>query len=214
MNTKSHDIKISVIIPFFNRLNLLFGAIDSVLNQTYKNFELILIDDGSTDDINELLEYIKKDERIIYRRQDHKGVSSARNLGIKIASGEYIAFLDSDDLFLPEKLELQLYYMLENDYYISHTSYEVIDKRTNEIIETVHSGQFSGDVFPAIIQECPIFTSTFMIKKNIINGVAEPFNTRYSLGEDICFFIDIAYKHNIGGIDEVLTKKSPAVRCQ
>lgn len=200
------NAKVSVIIPFYNRLDLLFEAIESVLDQTYKNWELILIDDGSTDDIHELLEFIKRDQRIIYKRQDHKGVSSARNLGIKIASGDYIAFLDSDDLFLPEKLELQLRYMMENEYDVSHTSYELIDRRTNEIIQTVHSAKFCGDVFPAIIQECPICPSTFMIKRSLLHKLDEPFNPRFSIGEDVCFFIDIAYRYIIGGIDTVLTR--------
>lgn len=91
--------KISIVIPFFNRIPTLLEAIKSVLSQSYSNIEVLLIDDGSTDDITPLKEL--EDSRLRYIYQEHKGTSAARNLGIGLSSGEYIAFLDSDDVFLP-----------------------------------------------------------------------------------------------------------------
>ena len=97
---------ISVIIPTFNRVEFISEAIDSVLSQTYSNFEIIVVDDGSTDNTKQLL--TKYGSRITYDFQENKGVSSARNKGLDIAKGEWIAFLDSDDIWLPEKLSLQM----------------------------------------------------------------------------------------------------------
>ena len=102
--------KVSVIIPTYNRSDLLPRAINSVLNQTYQDFELIIVDDGSTDNTEEVIkEFQEQDKRIKYIKHDkNKGGSAARNTGIKAARAEYIAFQDSDDEWLPEKLEKQM----------------------------------------------------------------------------------------------------------
>jgi len=101
---------VSVIIPTYNRANLISRAIRSVLNQTYSDFELIIIDDGSTDNTEDIIrQFQEKDKRIKYIKHDkNKGGSAARNRGIKIAKGKYIAFQDSDDEWLPEKLNKQV----------------------------------------------------------------------------------------------------------
>ena len=98
---------VSIIIPTYNRGNLLQGAISSILNQTYKNWELIIVDDRSTDNTKELVRnYMKKDKRIKYVVNEHKkGPGGARNQGIEIAKGEYIAFLDSDDEWFKHHLK-------------------------------------------------------------------------------------------------------------
>ena len=111
---------ISVIIPTYNRKSFLINAIDSVFNQTYQNLELIIIDDGSSD---KTIEYIKKKySKIKICKQSNKGVSSARNKGIKLSSNNWIAFLDSDDRWHPKKLENQINYLVKNSKYkICHT---------------------------------------------------------------------------------------------
>jgi glycosyltransferase involved in cell wall biosynthesis len=112
--------KISVIIPTYNRGNLLIQALDSVFAQTYRPIELVVIDDGSTDTTEQQLSYwrdkISTDTGFvfIYHRQDNLGAPAARNKGIEISSGEYIQFFDSDDLLLPEKLNKQVSFMIEN----------------------------------------------------------------------------------------------------
>ncbi len=108
--------KVSVIIPTYNRADLLPRAIDSVLNQTYRDLELIIVDDGSTDNTKEIVEkYQKKDERIKYLWEENSG-GPARpyNLALKQCQGEFIAFLDSDDVWLPEKLERQINFIEKN----------------------------------------------------------------------------------------------------
>ena len=98
--------RVSVIIPTYNRGSLLPVAIESVLAQTYKDYELIIIDDGSTDDTCKKLQpYI---ERLRYFYQDNRGVSAAQNAGINVALGKYVSILASDDVWLPTKLERQL----------------------------------------------------------------------------------------------------------
>lgn len=193
--------KISVIIPFYNRVSLLAEALHSVLNQTYKNIEVLLIDDGSTEDLTPIRAFM--DPRVRYIYQKHQGVSAARNLGISLASGEYIAFLDSDDLFLPEKLEKQISYMQSNRLDFSHTSYQ---RMTRQGIprEIVHSGRFAGRVFPRIIASCGIATPTVMMKRAILDH--KRFDESIEFGEDVCLWIDIAYSIPLGGIDEPLTR--------
>lgn len=106
MIEKSEKIPtVSVVIPTYNRAHLVGRAIQSVLNQTYQDFEIIVVDDGSTDNTEEVVKSFN-DPRIRYIRHDqNRGGSAARNTGIKMARGEYIAFQDSDDEWLPEKLE-------------------------------------------------------------------------------------------------------------
>lgn len=193
--------KISIIIPFFNRIPALLEAINSVISQTYINIEVLLIDDGSTDDLTPLKAF--NDSRIHYVYQEHQGVSAARNLGISLASGEYIAFLDSDDLFFPGKLEKQINFMETNRLYFSHTSYQRIGMH-GESKEIINSGRFSGKVFPKILASCGIATSTVMIKREILK--ARKFKETIEIGEDVCLWIDIAYSYPVGGIDEPLTK--------
>lgn len=106
------DSLISVVIPTYNYANYVRDAVESVLNQSYKEFEIIVVDDGSTDDTKKVLEPLKKRIRYIY--QENKGLPSAYNTGIKSSRGDYVAFLDSDDLWLPKKLELQKKFFDEN----------------------------------------------------------------------------------------------------
>ena len=104
--------KISVIIPTYNRAQYVCRAIESVLRQTYRDYEIIVIDDGSTDNTKDVLS--KYNGRIKYVYQPNQGISNARNHGIRVSAGEYIAFLDSDDEWIPEKLAVQLE-LLENN---------------------------------------------------------------------------------------------------
>lgn len=101
-------MKFSVIIPMYNSESTITKALDSVVNQTYRDFEIILVDDGSSDNTKQNIEAFFKNKEIVYKYlyQTNRGVSTARNRGIKEASGEYIAFLDSDDMWHPQKLEI------------------------------------------------------------------------------------------------------------
>ena len=128
---------VSVIIPTYNRAHLVGRAIQSVLNQTYQDFELIVVDDGSTDNTDEVIkEFQQKDNRIIYLKHDrNKGGSAARNTGIKASKGEYIAFQDSDDEWLSDKLKKQVivFFNLSPEVGIIYTDMWRINKRKRKI---------------------------------------------------------------------------------
>ena len=98
--------KVSVIIPAYNKAALTVKTVESVLNQTYKNIEIIVVDDGSTDDTRRFLLPYDKEIKYIYKR--NAGVCSARNVGIHLSTGEYIGLLDCDDMYLPQKIELSV----------------------------------------------------------------------------------------------------------
>ena len=101
-----NNIMISIIIPVYNVIDYIEEALDSVIHQTYQNLQIIVVDDGSTDGSGLVCdEYAKKDKRITVIHQENKGLSAARNAGLDIAKGEYIAFLDSDDAFHREMIE-------------------------------------------------------------------------------------------------------------
>lgn len=109
MESKKGQSLVSVIVPCYNGQEFIGEAIESVINQTYQNWELIIIDDGSTDESKKVMDRYLHDKRIQYIRHDkNKGISATRNTGIITSRGEYIAFLDQDDIWLPEKLERQL----------------------------------------------------------------------------------------------------------
>lgn len=116
---------VSIIMPMYNRSFFVEQSIDSVIAQTYKNWELIIIDDYSTDNSKEIVEkYIERDLRIkIICLEQNSGVAEARNRGIEIANGQYLAFLDSDDIWHPEKLQKQIFFMKKNNIAFSYTQY-------------------------------------------------------------------------------------------
>lgn len=198
------NIKISIIIPYYNRISWTIEAVKSVLDQTHQNFEIILINDGSTKDDTQLIELIKHDNRINhYIFETNQGPAKARNFGITKASGEYIAFLDSDDLFMPHKLEKQLKYMEDYQVVFSHTSYERIDYQ-RKLLNIIDVTKANGMIFPKIILHCPIATPTVMVKTKIMQS--ESFPEDIKIAEDICLWISLSSKYLCGAISEPLSK--------
>lgn len=126
---------VSVITPSFNSDKFIKQTIESVLSQTYSNWELIIVDDHSIDNSVELINnLIKNDNRIKFVQFDqNQGAARARNKGLELAKGRYIAFCDSDDQWKPNKLESQVRFMLKNNLALSYTSYDVIDEQGNSI---------------------------------------------------------------------------------
>ncbi len=194
---------VSVIIPFFNRIPLLLEAMDSVLQQTHPHVDIVLVDDGSTDDLSALRSKRLENGNIRYVRQDRAGPAAARNRGLQEATGDYIAFLDSDDLFMKDKIAKQLDFMLRNGYDFSHTSYMRVANGGTER-EVVASGKFSGNVFPLTISGSPIATPTVMLRRDAVK--APPFPEEIGLGEDACAWIVLSQKHELGGYDAPLTQ--------
>ena len=124
---KSKNELVSIIMPSYNTAEYIAESIESVLNQTYENWELIIVDDCSTDNTDEIVQQFD-DERIKYHKnKKNSGAAVSRNRALKLARGKWIAFLDSDDLWLPEKLEMQINFMSSNNYHFSYTNYDEID---------------------------------------------------------------------------------------
>lgn len=194
---------VSVIVPFYNRIPWCLEAIESVQKQTYPNWELILINDGSTEDVSPIQKLVEADSRVHLIEQDNRGVAAARNVGIAAAKGFYIALLDSDDLWVPEKLEKQISYMAKHGYRVSHTNYTLFDERG--IIREVVTGELEGDVLKKLIVSCPLCTPSAVVEKAIVDELHPPFQERFHYGEDACFWISLAARVKIGAVRESLT---------
>ncbi len=142
--------QVSVIIPTYNYGHFIKEAIMSVLSQSYSDLEVIVVDDGSTDETSSIISSVK-DSRISYIYQENQGLASARNSGIEIASGEYIGFLDADDIWMPNKLELQLSrFKKRSDVGLIYTGYEVIDDSGTYIV-TRKAHKSEGDLISQLI---------------------------------------------------------------
>lgn len=153
---------VSVIMPTYNCAKFIAETLDSIQAQTYENWEVIIVDDCSKDNTKEIVdEYIAKDTRIKYHcLETNSGAAVARTTAMKLAEGEYMAFCDSDDLWMPDKLEKQLAFMNENDYAFSCTAYEQIDEESkpkNRVIKTVKKTNYNR-----LLLDCPVGNSSVM----------------------------------------------------
>lgn len=197
---------VSVIIPTYNRADVLDRAIESVLNQTYENFELIIIDDGSTDKTFEQLAKYESSTKVQTFSINNHGVSFARNLGIKKASGEFIAFLDSDDEWLAHKLASQMDY-LKNYPEVNWIHTEEIWIRNGVRVNPMKKHQKGGgDQFLASIDLCLISPSTVLLKKELLLEEGG-FDETYPVCEDYNLWLDLSLKHPIGFISEACIRK-------
>jgi len=157
---------VSIIIPYYKKKNHITDTIKSILNQTYKKFEVILIYD---DDDKEELDYIKKiknfDKRIkLFVNTKNIGAGLSRNKGIKNSKGKYVAFVDADDIWSPNKLKRQINYMEKKNISISHTSYSI----TNNNDQKISFRKARDLTFSYLIKSCDIGLSTVIIKKKIL----------------------------------------------
>jgi len=205
---KKPEPLVSVIIPFYNRIDWTAQAVESILNQTYQQFEIILVNDGSNEPIDKLISM--GDSRISLLHQQNLGPAAARNHGIRQAKGNYIALLDSDDIFLPEKLERQVEVHQQNPrVWLSHTSYQRFTtagetSAISERLEVMHSGKFSGNLYPKIFYDCPIATPTVMFRREVVEHDIW-YEESYRICEDVIFYSKIAYFSEIIGLDTPLT---------
>lgn len=193
--------KVSVVIPYYNGISWLEEAIDSVFNQTFKNFEVIVVDDGSSESTDKL-EIKFKDENINWLHQENQGVSVARNNGINAAKGEYVAFLDSDDLWLPTKLEEQIELMEKENLIWSHHSYTAFDSSQERLVNTsIHRGEVYYQTFVTF----KVQTSCVMIQKKYLDDNYIRFPEGLHFGEDIELYRELASKHNLGYVNKSLS---------
>lgn len=198
-------MKFSIIIPTYNRRRLLMKAIDTVLAQTFADFELIIVDDGSTDDTKWMIDAYG-DLRLQYIFQENQGPAAARNSGLKHAQGEWIAFLDSDDWWLPEKLQRAVDYIKEYpDIHIFHT--EEVWYRHGKLLEQKKKHQKpDGQVYKKALPICCISISTAVVRKSILEEVGG-FDESFPACEDYDLWLRMTSKYPIKLIPEALTEK-------
>ncbi len=195
---------VSVIIPVYNRTFSIRDAVESVLIQSIRPSEIIVIDDGSSFDTASYLKNYMHHIRLI-KLNKNKGVSFARNTGIKAACGEYIAFLDSDDLFLPKKLECQINYMAENNLLISHTD-EFWYRKYSWVNQGKSNKRYGGYIFDKILDKCRISPSSLIVHKSVFDE-AGYFNEDLKVCEDYEISLRFALKYKIGYLEKKLIIK-------
>lgn len=194
---------VSIITPVYNAENFLEETILSVINQTYKNWELLMIDDCSSDQSYEVIKkYLKKDKRIKYfKNKKNSGPAVTRNNGISFSLGKYLAFLDSDDCWYEDKLKHQIDFMDKNDVLMSHGDYEMMDEKGKEIKKIITKESLN---YSTLLKENQIKTSFLVLNKERIKDIFFP-NIRH---EDFACFLDILKKYKISSvkINEILGK--------
>ena len=169
MTPNSENPLVSVIIPTYNRGWIIEEAIDSVLAQDFKDFELIVVDDGSTDDTGQILD--SYDQDLIVLRQSNKGVSAARNRGIAAAKGRLIAFLDSDDLWLPRKLSSQVDFLNSNPVAVINQTEEIWIRNGVRVNPKTRHHKFAGMIFERSLALCLVSPSAAMMKRSLFDEV-------------------------------------------
>ena len=197
------DSLISVIIPTYNRAHLIEESVQSVLKQTYKNLEILIIDGGSTDNTKEVVERIK-DSRIRYIHQDNAGPSAARNTGLKNAQGEFIAFLDSDDLWVFDKLEIQMKIMRKHPE-IGICGGELVPFGNSDGIKWNRFYEVN-DIKPALMFDCALNQTALLIRSKIIKDNDIFYNTELKSAVDYDFFVRLSELTNSLNLKKILVR--------
>ncbi|MBD2388332.1 glycosyltransferase family 2 protein [Cylindrospermum sp. FACHB-282] len=194
--------KVSIIIPAYNAMTYLPTTLASVLQQTFTDFEVLIIDDGSTDHLHQWITEIL-DSRVKLIRQNNQGISAARNTGINNSKGKYIAFLDADDLWETTKLEEQIY-LLDNNPTIGlvYTWIKLVDhhgKSSGRIIKS----HIQGNMWQQIVEYNPIQTSTVIVRRDCLDNVGI-FDQNLSSAEDWELWVRISFHYPFAVIKKPL----------
>jgi glycosyltransferase involved in cell wall biosynthesis len=205
------SMKLSIIIPSFNRQAVIGRAIDSVLSQTYllgrDDWELLVVDDGSTDQTHSLVSqrYLNDHSNIFYLRQDNAGVSSARNLGVKRAKGEWIALLDSDDQWLPHKLAAQFERLEDQQHLICHSDEIWIRNgvRVNQMNKHKKAG---GWIFERCLPLCAMSPSSIVIHESVFDAIGL-FDESLPACEDYDLWLKIASQYPVAYVEQACINK-------
>lgn len=201
---------VSVIIPTYNRAELLKRALNSVAHQSFKDFEVIVVDDGSTDNTADVVEKYKAHFPLLYimqnRQGERRGVAAMRNSGARLAQGQWLAFLDSDDEWVPDKLKLQIQYAQENPQYSLIHSEESWIRNGVKVNVPQKYKKYGGDIFLKCLPVCAISPSTVLIKKDFFQSLGG-FNESYEVCEDYHLWLKITRQNPVGFVNEALTIK-------
>lgn len=195
---------VSIILPTYNRAEFLPAALDSVFAQSYERWEIVLVDDGSTDDTVEVVRGYD-DPRIRYYHQNNQGVSAARNYGAAQCVGEVFALLDSDDEWLPHKLKAQLEYMCEHGFEICQTN-EIWVRKGKRVNQPAKYKKPEGWFFEQSLETCLISPSCTMFTKEVWEQIG-PFDVTMPSCEDYDMWLRACLKYPVGLVKERLTVK-------
>lgn len=195
-------MKVSVIIPFYSNISWLEEAVNSVLEQTFKDFEIIVVNDGSPEDDRLFLE--KYSNHLRYFKIENGGPARARNYGIKEAKGDYVAFLDSDDLWTPNKLETQLSEMIKNNVVWSHTNYSTFNEKGD--VKEIDLNYYDGNMFPMSLYSMHVATPSVILKRIVFDNDNYCFQEKMRFGQDYFLWLMLSKKYPILLIKESLCK--------
>jgi glycosyltransferase involved in cell wall biosynthesis len=179
---------ISVVMPTYNCAKYIAQSIQSILNQTFKDFELLIIDDGSTDDTEEIVNQFK-DSRIIYHKRKHEGISSALNYGVLESKGEWIARIDADDLNIPERLMIQTEFSKNNPDFNVISSLSIYFNESYKILFFHNPPCQHDEIYKFLNKHNPINHSGLLIEKNILT--INKYNETFEVYEDFELFFRI-----------------------
>ena len=197
---------VSVVIPTYNRRAMVREAIDSVLANTGVEFELIVVDDGSTDDTQDLGRCFQGEARLIFERTANRGVAAARNRAVELARAPLVAFLDSDDLWSPTKLARQVAFMREHPALgISQTN-EIWIRDGKRVNPGERHRKRAGDIFVKSLRTCLISPSAAMIRADLFRAVGG-FDESMIAAEDYDLWLRILVDHEVGLLDEPLVTR-------
>jgi len=196
-------VMISVVMPYYKKSEFIFESINSILNQSFKRFEIIIIDDELSEDSLKVLTKIEKlDSRIkIFRNKKNLGAGQSRNNAINLCTGEYVAFCDCDDLWKPKKLERQMKFMREFDLNFCFTSYEIINNQNLRVGFREAKKNLS---FKQLRNSCDIGLSTVIIKKDVFNDYQFRFGKTKTKEDFILWLLLAKNGIEIFGIKECL----------
>ena len=195
---------VSVIIPSFNRASVLPRALDSVLAQTHEAVEIIVVDDGSSDGTNALVERDYPDVKLV--TQGNQGVSSARNAGALVSTGEWLAFLDSDDEWLPEKLSHQLACARDNPHISLIHSDEIWIRRGARVNQMRKHRKSGGQIFEYCLPRCVISPSAVMMSKALFDRLGG-FDEDLPACEDYDLWLRACHQYEVAYIEHPLIRK-------
>lgn len=193
--------KVSVHIPCFNSALFIKETLESVLTQTYKDFEVIVMDDGSTDSTGEIIKSFS-DPRIKYFYKENEGLSETRNKCIAVSKGEYIAFLDHDDLWMPAKLEKQVKMLDDNkDVGLVYTNYFRMHQNGKKEL-VLRGNQPQGEVFGGFLYFYPVGILTTIVRRSALNKLDELFDRNLDLCEEYDLFMRLVRVSKAAYLDE------------
>lgn len=198
-------LKVSVVIPVYNRPDLLNRAVSSVSRQSFAPFEILVVDDGSTPTVRSLKDFNSINVRIL-RNEQNKGVSAARNLGILEASGDWIALLDSDDEWMEEKLQKQIQHLEQHEGLLAVHTGEKWIRNGNEVIPPAYLNKSPDNLWERSLQHCLICPSSVLLHKSIFQNIGL-FNENLPVCEDYEFWLRLLIHKEIGLVEEKLVIK-------